>query len=234
MFVVMFQGEAFSAVVRRLSGFERTPDRSGRPRPARLALGFLFCLAGVALIALSTQRGQAVHSDARAIIGVLSALFAAFAWGAYSNLGRFVAFRPGREPAGSSDLTSFGAMSFGVAMLGAVLAAQGQLHLPLGYVTELHLLHAAHAAVPVGALLVMTGVVVYSGGFTLWLYALDLGARLGEAHKLPPLTYLTPVLGVALGWVVLLEAAGPGFWPGAALIALGNAVIVLHRGPPAR
>ncbi len=230
MFVVLFQGEAFGAVVRRLSGWERPPDRSGRPRAARLAAGFALCLLGVGLIAFTPGGHQGLHAGTRVALGAASALCAAFAWGAYSNLGRFVSFRPGTALEGASDLISFLAMSFGVLLLAGVLAVTGHLQLPLGYVTELHLRHALHGPVPVWAIMLMTGVVVYAGGFTLWLFALEIGSQHGRAHALPPLTYLTPVLAVLLGWVVLLEAPGARFWPGAALIAAGNAVILLSRG----
>jgi len=62
--------------------------------------------------------------------------------------------------------------------------------------------------------------------YTLWLFAMERGARYGEGHKLPPLTYLTFVFAVALGWVALREGLGPGFLEGAALIAAGNVVSV--------
>lgn len=43
------------------------------------------------------------------------------------------------------------------------------------------------------------------------------------------MTYLSPVVAVALGWVLLRESFGPGFWEGAALIATGNAVNLWGR-----
>jgi drug/metabolite transporter (DMT)-like permease len=76
------------------------------------------------------------------------------------------------------------------------------------------------------------GLLLYCGGFTMWLVALGLGRRAGEAYRLPPLTYLTPVLAVLLGRILLHDSVGPGFWQGAALIAAGNLVIVLRRGMP--
>jgi drug/metabolite transporter (DMT)-like permease len=227
MFVVMCQGPAFGAVVRRLSHSERVPDRSGRPGAARLALGFLLCLAGVALIATRGEPAGLLRLQISA--GALAALFAAFAWGVYSNLGRFVTLRPGQEVLGASDLHSFLAMTVGLVVMGASLVATGQTGLPVGYHTALFVLNWGPVQVPASSLVLFSGMVVYGGGFTLWLYALELGARLGEAHKLPPLTYLTPVLSVALGWAVLHQGAGPGFWQGAGLIAVGNLVIVLHR-----
>jgi drug/metabolite transporter (DMT)-like permease len=157
--------------------------------------------------------------------GALAALFAAFAWGVYSNLGRFVTLRPGRSSAGLSDVHSFLALTSGLGMLAAVLARSGLMGLPRGYLTHLFFFGWGPAATEAWFVLVFLGVAVYCGGFTLWLYALDLGAREGIAHRLPPLTYLVPVLAVAIGWVVLHASFGPGFWSGAALIAMGNLII---------
>jgi len=50
------------------------------------------------------------------------------------------------------------------------------------------------------------------------------GASAALAAALPPLAYLSPVLALAVGWVVLREGFGPGFWQGTMLIAAGNAV----------
>ena len=59
-----------------------------------------------------------------------------------------------------------------------------------------------------------------------------MGRQAGEAYKVPPLTYLTPVLAVLLGWLLLHDPVGPGFWQGAALIAVGNLVVVVRRHLP--
>lgn len=227
VFVVAFQGSAFSGLVKAVSHFEQSPDRTRRPGPARIAAGLVLCLLGVAVIATKGHLGSL--GQLRSTAGAASALFAAFSWGVYSNLGRFVSARPGRQPVGLSDLHSFLAMSFGLVMMAAHLLAARKMGLPNGYDTSLWLLGRAPAEVNVWALMIGMGVLVYCGGFTLWLYALELGARLGGAHKLPPLTYLTPVLGIGLGWVILHEGFGPGFWEGAVLIAAGNAFNLLAR-----
>ena len=227
VFVVVFQGAAFGYVVRFLSRWEQASDTSARPSPARIGAGLMLCLFGVAMIA--TEGRLTALGGLRSSSGALAALFAAFAWGVYSNLGRFVAPRPGRQASGIADLQSFLAMTLGLAMLAVVLAATGPVNPPNGYYTSLYLLSLGPAEVNVWWLIVGMGVVVYCGGFTLWLYVLELGARLGGAHKLPPLTYLSPVLAVAVGWVMLHEGFGPGFWQGAALIAAGNAVNITGR-----
>ena len=57
----------------------------------------------------------------------------------------------------------------------------------------------------------------------------ELGARSGQAHHLPPLAYLSPVLAVGVVWALLREGFGPGFWPGTGLIVAGNAVNLFGR-----
>jgi drug/metabolite transporter (DMT)-like permease len=169
------------------------------------------------------------------VIGAAAALFAAISWGIYSNLGRFVSVKPGlpagrqagRRPSGAADVQTFAAMTVGVAMLAAALAAMGMLRSPAGYQTPLYFLHWGPAAVSAWAVAAGMGLLLYGLGFTLWLAALELGRAAGQAHRLPPLTYLTPILTVTNGWIVLHQTFGPGFWWGALLIAGGNLLIAL-------
>jgi len=227
VFVVLFQGAMFGKAVRPVSGWEQAPLVKGRRGAGRMAVGLGLCLLGVAMIA--TEGRLSALGGVQSIGGALAALFAAFSWGVYSNLGRFVAVRPGQEASGMGDVQTWVAMTFGVGMMGAVLVGVGGLHAPGGYETLIYLGGAGQTAVAAWWLVALNGVVVYCGGFTLWLVALELGARRAGAHKLPPLTYLTPVLAVALGWVLLREPFGPGFWQGAALIAAGNGVNLMGR-----
>ncbi len=227
VFVVLFQGAAFGALVRPITGWEWKSDLRRRPGPARLGAGLLLCLLGVATIA--TEGHLARLGGITSLLGALLALFAAFSWGVYSNLDRFVPLRPGYERRGLSDVHSFLAMTLGLAMLAAVVTIRHELRPVTGYAVPLFLGPWGPAPVAAWALILLMGIAVYCGSYTLWLCALELGARFGEAHKLPPITYLTPVLGVSLGWLVLRESFGPGFWQGAALIVVGNAVNVWPR-----
>jgi len=251
-YTVAFQGLSFSAIVRLISGSEQPVDRTRRPGPLALASGLLICLLGVAFIA---SKGRLTSlGDIRSVTGALAALSAAISWGIYSNLGRFVTMKTGRHahnlPAGSpagracppavwrvaglSDLHTFAAMTFGLAIMALVLAVRGELGLPNGYYTTMFLLGRGPETVNAWPLIIGMGVVVYGLGFTMWLYAMELGARTGVAHKLPPLAYLSPVLGVAVSWALLREGFGPGFWPGTALIVLGNiANLIAGRRAPA-
>ena len=224
VFVVLFQGALFGAVVRRLTRWEQAaPCR--RPRAWQMALGLSLCLLGVATIA--TEGKLSEFGALRSGVGAGAALFAAFSWGVYSNLGRFVAAQRPNAAAPSGDVQTWVAMTFGLAMMVAVLAVRGGPGSPAGYLASVHLGSSVPHHIGAWVLIAFLGVVVYCGGYSLWLLALALGRQAGEDHKLPPLTYLTPVLGVALGWVLLRESAGPGFWRGAALIALGNLVIAV-------
>jgi drug/metabolite transporter (DMT)-like permease len=227
VFVVLFQGGTFAALVRPLSRWEDelpTAHRSMR----RLAFGVALCLLGVALIATNgrlQELGQMPLS-----VGALAALFAAICWGVYSNLGRFVTLQPGTDPRGMGGLHGWASMTFGVGMLAAALLPQGGPSLPSGYDTRLYFGGLGPYETSAWVLLAFMGVIVYGGGYTLWLMAIDLGRRAGEAHKLPSLTYLTPVLAVILGWLTLHEPFGRAFWQGAAFIAAGNVIIALGRG----
>lgn len=227
-FVVLFQGACFSTVLCPLTRWETAVNRRQRPGAVQLGIGFLSCLLGVALIATEGQPANLGRTTS--LGGALSALFAAFAWGVYSNLDRFI---PPREPVGApallADVYTFLSLSFGLLMLAAVTLDLSELSSLSGFTVPLYLGPWGPTTVAAWWLIVFMGIAVYGGSYTLWLYALERGNRFGQAHKLPPLTYLTPVVGVTLGWLVLREPFGPGFWQGAAFIALGNAINVWPR-----
>jgi len=244
IFTVLFQGAAFGRAVGAVSGWEKMPEAPSRPPPSRLAIGLLLCLAGVVFVATGGRLSALLRGtgsfrpsavEGQVVAAALAALFAAFSWGVYSNLGRFVSVKPGRPAAGAADLQTFAAMTFGLMMLAAALAATGMTRTPAGYHTSLYFLRWGPAQVSAWAVAAGMGLFLYCGGFTLWLAALERGRAAGQAHKLPPLTYLTPILTVTNGWLVLHEPFGPGFWQGALLIAAGNLLIALprRRPPPA-
>jgi len=216
-FVILFQASAF--------GWEETRGKPEPASPLRIAAGLAVCMFGVAVIATRGDLSQL--RLAQPLDGVAAALFGAVAWGVYSNLGRFVPVRPGTEARGLGDVQNFAAMTVGLLVMGGALAAGGRLAPPSGYEVALYLPEAR----PVAAwtIIVVMGVVNYAAGYTLWLWAVEMGERAGGAHRLPPLSYLVLVFAVAGGWLVLHEPVGAAFWPGAGLIAAGNAVI-LWRG----
>jgi drug/metabolite transporter (DMT)-like permease len=224
VFVVLLQGAPFGALVRVLSGWEQKPTLERRPPVGRVAIGLLLCLLGVAFVA--TGGRLTALGPPTSVAGALAALFGALCWGVYSNLGRFVSVRPGRDPSGLSDIHNCGAMPMGLALMAAGLVLSGRVALPLGFRLPLYFASHGPAWVSAWVPLCVMALVNYGLGYTLWLQALERADRVGQAHRLPPLTYLVLVTAIGLGWLVLREPLGPGFWQGAALIAAGNAVVL--------
>jgi drug/metabolite transporter (DMT)-like permease len=222
IFVVLFQGRLFGAAARLISGWEQRPEVEQRPAAGRLAIGLALGLLGVAVIATGGRLGEirAPHSATGAVL----ALCGAMAWGIYSNLGRFVRVRPGMAAMGLADVQNVAAMAVGLGVMAAVMAGGGALRPPIGFEANLYLGRLGPAHVSVWVPIIAMAALNYAVGYTLWLRALEDGHRLGQAHKLPPLTYGTLALAIAGGWLVLREPVGAGFWQGAALIAAGNLV----------
>jgi len=232
VFVTLLQGAAFGAVVRFVSGWERRPERVGERRLSIVVAGLALCLLGVAVIA--TQGRLSALGGVKSVAGAAAALFAGFAWGVYSNLGRFVALRPSRPGRQMGDVHNFAAMTMGLAAMGAGLALSGRLENPSGYTAAVYLGAVGPARVSAWLIVAAMGLLNYGAGYTLWLDALEEGTQVGEGHKLPPLTYGTLLLAVVGGWVVLHEPFGAGFWQGALLIAGGNALNMWGRLPGRR
>ena len=220
--IILFQGPAFGWLVRRVSGWEQLPERTSATPVARVALGLVLCLAGVAVLA--TEGRLAALAQFRLSAGALFALFAAVAWAVYSNLGRFAAVRSGSDARNLADIQNFGAMTAGLVVMAAALGTSGLLTAPTGFTATLYLADLTAALVKVWFVIGAMGVLNYAVGYTLWLQSLEVGTREGEAHRLPPLTYLLMVTAPAVGWLVLREPVRPIFWMGAAFIAAGNVV----------
>ncbi len=219
IFVVLLQGRAFGAFVRPISLWEELPDVERRPSPKRLAIGLALGLLGVGVIA--TGGRLSALSVPGSMVGAAAALAGAIAWGVYSNLGRFVAVR-GQSARGLTDVQNVVAMAVGIAVMVGVLAGEGRLRWPGGFMVAVYLGSADPASLSVWVPIVVMGVLNYAIGYTFWLRALEEGHRLGQAHRLPPLTYLTLVFAIVAGWLVLRQPIGSGFWQGAVLIAAGN------------
>ena len=219
---ILFQGAAFGWLVRQVSGWEQAGETVSATPIARLTLGLALCLGGV--VVLATEGRVAALAELHLSVGALAALFAATAWAVYSNLGRFVAVRPDGDPSELADVQNFGAMTVGLAVMALVLGLTVELAPPAGFSVTLHLADLSAVAINVWVIIAAMAVLNYAVGYTLWLHSLELGTRAGEAHRLPPLTYLLMVTAVAGGWLVLNEPVRPIFWFGAAFIAAGNAV----------
>lgn len=230
IFVVLFQGRPFGAAVRPVSGWEQRPDVDQRPSAARLTIGLALGLLGVAVIATG-GRLAAVEAPG-SVAGAAAALFAGVAWGVYSNLGRFVAVRPGRGARGLTDVQNVVAMAVGLIVMAGALVGGGIFRLPTSFSTSFYLGRMGETTLSVWVPIIAMGVFNYAIGYPLWLRAIEEGHRFGQAHKLPPLTYLTLVFAIVGGWLVLREPIGPGFWEGAALIAASNLVTVWPERAP--
>jgi len=230
VFVVLFQGAPFGRLIRSISGWEQVPEGGRHPPVGRLAIGMFACLLGVAIIA-SDGNLSTLGVGLGSVSGALAVLFAVLAWAVYSNLGRFVAVRPGADMRNQSDVQNFGGMTLGLLALALGLIVTGQLQLPWGYKATFYLATLGPARVEVWVPIAAMAVLNFCVGYNLWLSALEAGDRVGRAHALPPLTYLIVVSSTAVGWLILRESWGPGFWQGTALVAAGNVVALWPTRP---
>jgi drug/metabolite transporter (DMT)-like permease len=71
--------------------------------------------------------------------------------------------------------------------------------------------------------LMFQSVVVVAAGFVIWLWLLSVYPASGVAS----FSFLTPVFGLTLGWLVLGEPVGPGILGAAALVAGG--IVLINR-----
>ncbi len=76
--------------------------------------------------------------------------------------------------------------------------------------------------------LLFQGVVVVSAGFIFWLWLLSIYPASGVAS----FSFLTPIFGLTLGWLLLDEPIGPGILAAAALVAVG--IVLINRRPAAQ
>jgi drug/metabolite transporter (DMT)-like permease len=68
-------------------------------------------------------------------------------------------------------------------------------------------------------------IVVVSAGFIFWLWLLSIY----PAASVASFSFLTPIFGLTLGWLLLDEPIGPGILGAAALVAAG--IILINRRP---
>jgi len=70
-------------------------------------------------------------------------------------------------------------------------------------------------------------VIVVTAGFIVWLWLLSVYPASGVAS----FSFLTPVFGLTLGWLLLDEPVGPGILGAAALVSAG--IVLINRRPAA-
>lgn len=164
-------------------------------------LGLLLAFAGV-VVALSARPDEGVQS----LIGDLCALGAALGW-AGSALG----VRATRLREDSPEMQLF----WQVLVSAPLLLIAAPLFGPL--IRDLAPIHLWGLAFQI--------VFVVSGGFIFWLWLLSLY----PAASVASFSFLSPVFGVLLGWLLLDEQVGPSILTSLVLVAVG--LILINRKP---
>jgi drug/metabolite transporter (DMT)-like permease len=169
---------------------------------ATKALGLLCAFAGTAwaIADNGSKAGQA------SIIGDLCALGAAMGWAGTAYLARGTAMVRERP---DMQLLCMVAVSAPVLLL--LSPAFGPLIRDL---VPLHL-----------GLLMFQSVIVVAAGFMFWLWLLSIYPAAGVAS----FSFLTPILGLSFGWMILGEPVSPGILGAGALVALG--IVLINRRP---
>jgi drug/metabolite transporter (DMT)-like permease len=166
------------------------------------AVGLALAFAGTAWAILD----QGSSTGRASLTGDLCALAAAFCWAGTAFLTRgsaMVRERPEVQ------------LLWMVVVSAPILLALSPLFGPL-----LRDLTAWHLAG-----LMFQVVVVVSAGFIFWLWLLSIYPPASVAS----FSFLTPIFGLGLGWLLLDEPIGPGILGAAALVAVG--IILINRRP---
>lgn len=172
----------------------------------RRVLGLVLAFAGVAIaIATRDDSGQA------SLLGDLFALIGALGW---AGLTLAMRITPLRDERPEVQLMWQVAVSVPAFLLAALFFG------PL--LREPTLWHVAGLA--------YHSVVIVAAGFVFWLWLLSIYPASGVAS----FSFLTPVFGVLLGWLVLDEPVGPPLFAAVALVAAGLVLTNLPRRHPAR
>lgn len=167
------------------------------------ALGLALAFAGVVL-ALSVRNGGQVYS----LAGDLLALGAGFAWAGIVLCARATAVARLRP---EMQLLWQVLISAPVLLLAALFFGP--------FIRDLQPIHWWSLA--------FQTVIVVSAGFIIWFWLLTIYPSSGVAS----FSFLTPIFGVALGWLLLEEPVGPRIFASAALVAVG--ILLINRPAPA-
>lgn len=179
---------------------------SGERITGRKALGLALAFAGVVL-ALGDRGIPAPGAPQPNLAGDLLAVAAAMLWAAIALIAKASGFREVRPE---------GQLYWQVLVSAPVLLIASLAFGPL--VREPAAIHFAALA--------FQGVIVVAMGFIFWLWLLSIYPASGVAS----FSFLTPVFGVTLGWLILGEHVGPLLVAAVALVALG--IVLINR--PAR
>ncbi|PKP73790.1 MAG: EamA/RhaT family transporter [Alphaproteobacteria bacterium HGW-Alphaproteobacteria-6] len=171
------------------------------------ALGLVLAFAGVAWAIF--ERGETGGQGA-SLLGDCLALLAAVFWAGIALCARATRL---------SRLRPEMQLFWQLLVSGPVLVLAAPLFGPL--IRELQPVHVAG--------LMVQGVAVAAAGFLFWLWLLSVYPASGVAS----FSFLTPIFGVALGWLVLDEPLGPRILAASGLVAAGLLMINLPRRRPA-
>lgn len=166
----------------------------------RRSIGLVLAMSGVAVVLAQRSSGEA------SLMGDLAALAAAFGW---TGIALVVRLTPVQRV--SPEMQLFWQLSVSAVLL--MLAAP--LFGPLLRNPDLsHLLGLAYQIIAVA-----------SFGFLFWFFLMKLYPASGVAS----FSFLTPVLAVGFGWLILGEEIGPGVVIGLVLVAVG--IVLINRRP---
>lgn len=180
-----------------------------RERPSPRGL-FALLLAGLGVV-LVISPGQP-GADLNTLAGDLWLLFAGFTWALYTVLAK-------RATASLPSL----AVTAWATLFGLLFT------LPLALWLEPGGLTLSGLPAPVWWGLLYLGIVSTAGAFYLWNLGFELSPAPAASGAL--WFFAQPVVGSALGWALLGERLGPGFFAGGALIGAGVALASLDEAP---
>lgn len=166
----------------------------------RRSVGLVLAMGGVAVVLAQRSSGEA------SLMGDLAALAAAFGW---TGIALVVRLTPVQRVSPEMQLFWQLAVSAVLLMLAAPLF--GPLLRDPGLS---HLLGLAYQIIAVA-----------SFGFLFWFFLMKLYPASGVAS----FSFLTPVLAVGFGWLILGEEIGPGVVIGLVLVAVG--IVLINRRP---
>lgn len=170
------------------------------------ALGLALAFAGVAGAIVHRGQGAAGQGPEPSLAGDVLALLAAFCWAAIALLARASRLRHLRP-----EMQLF----WQVLVSGPVLVLAAPLFGPL--IRDLQPWHVAG--------LMVQGMVVVAAGFLFWLWLLSIYPAAGVAS----FSFLTPIFGVGLGWLLLDEPLGLPLAAAAGLVVVGLVLVNRRR-----
>ncbi|MFU8864152.1 MAG: DMT family transporter [Rhodobacterales bacterium] len=172
----------------------------GERLTTRRSVGLVLAMCGVAVVLAQRSSGEA------SLMGDLAALGAAFGW---TGIALVVRLTPVQRVSPEMQLFWQLAVSAVLLMLAAPLFGPFLRNPDLS-----HLLGLAYQIIAVA-----------SFGFLFWFFLMKLYPASGVAS----FSFLTPVLAVGFGWLILGEEIGPGVVIGLVLVAVG--IVLINRRP---